>query len=59
MQKNQQIFSFEVNIAFLLQPDIRRNSKGGAQGHERDYISYTVSAPSGRGTAMFSADGMN
>jgi hypothetical protein len=24
---------------------------------EKDYISYTVSAPSGRGTAMFSVDG--
>merc|ERR1719239_945102 len=33
-------------------PDIRK----GGHGHDRDYISYTVSAPSGRGTAVFSAD---
>ena len=26
---------------------------------EKDYISYTVSAPSGRGTAMLSVDGKN
>ncbi|XP_035827039.1 uncharacterized protein C10orf67, mitochondrial isoform X2 [Aplysia californica] len=37
-------------------PEIRRGSKTGNQAQERDYISYTVSAPSGRGTAMFSAD---
>lgn len=33
-------------------PDINRGGKGA----ERDYISYTVSAPSGRGTAVFSTD---
>ena len=30
---------------------------GGMGGGEKDYISYTVSAPSGRGTALFSTDG--
>ena len=35
-----------------LQPGIPKNSKS-----PQDYISYTVSAPSGRATAMFSADG--
>ncbi|XP_071102638.1 uncharacterized protein C10orf67, mitochondrial-like [Haliotis cracherodii] len=39
-------------------PDIPRSGKsqrGGGAG-DKDYISYTVSAPSGRGTAMFSVD---
>ncbi|XP_067649451.1 uncharacterized protein C10orf67, mitochondrial-like isoform X2 [Haliotis asinina] len=44
-------------------PDIPRSGKsqrggagGGGGGGDKDYISYTVSAPSGRGTAMFSVD---
>ncbi|XP_059175355.1 uncharacterized protein C10orf67, mitochondrial-like [Physella acuta] len=38
-------------------PEIgRRGSRGGNQAQDRDYISYTVSAPSGRGTDMFSPD---
>ncbi|KAH9520199.1 hypothetical protein Btru_060252 [Bulinus truncatus] len=37
-------------------PDISKNSKRVDSAQERDCISYTVSAPSGRGTAMFSAD---
>ena len=45
------------------QPEIPKFGKGmpsnpTPQGaNEKDFISYTVSAPSGRGTAMFSADG--
>jgi len=45
----------------ILQPEIPKYAKpiGGTPGGlaDRDYISYTVSAPSGRGTAVFSADG--
>lgn len=48
---------------FISQPDIPKyarpvnpNATPGAP-QEKDYISYTVSAPSGRGTAIFSADG--
>ncbi|XP_046580568.1 uncharacterized protein C10orf67, mitochondrial-like isoform X2 [Haliotis rubra] len=39
-------------------PDIPRSGKSqrGGGGGDKDYISYTVSAPSGRGTAMFSVD---
>ncbi|RUS72495.1 hypothetical protein EGW08_019749, partial [Elysia chlorotica] len=37
-------------------PDIRRGSKQYNTGQDKDYISYTISAPSGRGTAMFSTD---
>ena len=44
-----------------MQPEIPKYAKpiGGTPGGlaDRDYISYTVSAPSGRGTAVFSADG--
>ncbi|XP_048237169.1 uncharacterized protein C10orf67, mitochondrial-like isoform X3 [Haliotis rufescens] len=36
-------------------PDIPRSGKS-QRGGDKDYISYTVSAPSGRGTAMFSVD---
>lgn len=32
-------------------------SAGGMGMVDKDYISYTVSAPSGRGTAMLSVDG--
>lgn len=32
-------------------------SAGGMGVFDKDYISYTVSAPSGRGTAMLSVDG--
>ena len=59
-----------MNFFLYLQPDIGRGRQqpppqpsqgqplnvGGVLG-EKDYISYTVSAPSGRGTAMFSVDG--
>ena len=53
-------------IIFALQPEIPKkppgttgqplNPGGGVLG-DKDYISYTVSAPSGRGTAMMSVDG--
>ena len=48
-----------------MQPDIPKYGKGtvtpggGVGGGEKDYISYTVSAPSGRGTALFSTDGIH
>jgi len=47
-----------------LQPEIPKYSKSynhnattSGGNPDKDYISYTVSAPSGRGTALFSADG--
>lgn len=59
------IVSLLIALLFFLQPDIPKYSKGynpntvtGGPA-DKDYISYTVSAPSGRGTALFSADGKN
>ena len=40
-----------------LQPHI--GNKGGKQDSPNDYLSYTVSAPSGRATTLFSTDGMS
>ena len=45
------------------QPEIPKFVKGMPSNptpqavNEKDFISYTVSAPSGRGTTLFSADG--
>lgn len=39
-------------------PAMNVNTSAGGMGvFDKDYISYTVSAPSGRGTAMLSVDG--
>lgn len=39
-------------------PAMNVNTSAGGMGMvDKDYISYTVSAPSGRGTAMLSVDG--
>lgn len=58
------IFRGKLNVFMIFfQPEIPKYGKGmpsnpTPQGaNEKDFISYTVSAPSGRGTALFSADG--
>ncbi|KAK7011700.1 golgin subfamily A member 6-like protein 6 [Biomphalaria glabrata] len=37
-------------------PNINKHNKKGDSDQDKDCISYTISAPSGRGTAMFSVD---
>lgn len=41
----------------IFQPNINKHNKKGDSDQDKDCISYTISAPSGRGTAMFSVDG--